>query len=293
MIIGSVVPFNFLVQAGAAELYNYQTGQVENQSCAQSGVDDQNYRQATSSKKHFYSGGWSLTLGVSGAVGPKYDGSSSYEFQGEPEFSLDKAGEVEPFSSRNDNPSITLFGWQRFSMGLVGKIITQRDSDTSRDLRGLSTVKWGGEIGGFAMLYPIDGLRLYGELRHGIRSHSATTADLAADLYQNITPKVQVSAGPRAFYATKDYFKTYYGVSNSQSLETGLSPYDPDGGWGAIGLGGAVTWKTTDKITTSLFGEYSRLRGPAANSSLVEQRGSKDQLTVGISASYRFDFNLR
>lgn len=293
MIIGSVVPFTMLASAGAAELYNYQTGRVESQSIDQSGVDVQNYRQTTMAKKHFYSGGWSLTLGVSGAVAPKYDGSSSYEFQVDPIFSLDKSGDANSFSSRNDNPSITLFEWQRFSMGLVGKVLSQRDSETSRDLRGLSTVKWGGEIGGFAMLYPIDGLRLYGELRHGIRSHSATTADLAVDVYKNITPKVQLSAGPRAFYATKDYFKTYYGVSNSQSLETGLSPYDPDGGWGAIGVGGAVTWKTTDKITTSLFGEYSRLRGPASRSSLVEQRGSKDQFTVGVSASYRFDFNLR
>jgi outer membrane scaffolding protein for murein synthesis (MipA/OmpV family) len=32
--------------------------------------------------------------------------------------------------------------------------------------------------------------------------------------------------------------------------------------------------------------------GPAADSSLVKERGSPDQFTVGVSASYRFDFKM-
>ena len=56
--------------------------------------------------------------------------------------------------------------------------------------------------------------------------------------------------------------------------------------------GGAITWKATDNVTASLFTEYSRLMGPAADSTIVKERGSRDQLTVGVSTSYRFDFNL-
>jgi outer membrane scaffolding protein for murein synthesis (MipA/OmpV family) len=57
-------------------------------------------------------------------------------------------------------------------------------------------------------------------------------------------------------------------------------------------VGGAVTWKTTEKITTSAFVEYSRLLGPAADSSIVRQGGSADQVLVGASATYRFDFSM-
>lgn len=32
--------------------------------------------------------------------------------------------------------------------------------------------------------------------------------------------------------------------------------------------------------------------GPAADSGLVNERGSKSQFTVGVSAAYRFDFSL-
>jgi outer membrane scaffolding protein for murein synthesis (MipA/OmpV family) len=41
-----------------------------------------------------------------------------------------------------------------------------------------------------------------------------------------------------------------------------------------------------------LFGEYSRLMGPAADSSLVQERGSRDQFMIGVSTSYRFDFSM-
>jgi len=38
--------------------------------------------------------------------------------------------------------------------------------------------------------------------------------------------------------------------------------------------------------------EYRRLLGPAADSSLVQERGSRNQVLVGLSATYRFDFTL-
>jgi outer membrane scaffolding protein for murein synthesis (MipA/OmpV family) len=71
-----------------------------------------------------------------------------------------------------------------------------------------------------------------------------------------------------------------------------LSPYTPDGGVGSVGVGGEIDWKTTDKLTTSVFAEYARLTGPAADSSLVEERGSPNQYLFGVSATYRFDFHL-
>jgi outer membrane protein len=92
--------------------------------------------------------------------------------------------------------------------------------------------------------------------------------------------------------ASADYFDTYYGVDAEESAASGLSEYDPGGGFRAAGVGGAITWKATDKVTASLFGEYARLLGPAADSSLVKERGSKDQFMVGLSTTYRFDFTV-
>jgi outer membrane protein len=236
-------------------------------------------------------GDWSLTLGASGYVAPRFQGANSLAFNAVPMISLGRSGKGAPFSSRNDNISVAFFDNGFFRAGPVGKILFER-SDNDRDLRGLGTVRWGGVVGGFFDLYPSDWLRFRTEIRQGIRAHSGVVADLSADAFRDIAPGLQLSGGPRLSLASSSYYRAYFGVNPAQSAASGLQIYRPGSGVRALGFGGALTWKATDKVTTSLFAEYSRLLGPAADSSLVRQRGSVNQFTIGASATYRFDFSL-
>ena len=238
------------------------------------------------------SGDWHLTVGATGMVAPSFEGSKDLMFKASPIISLGKAGPEARFSSRNDNISLALIDAGGFRGGVAGKLIFGRDEDDDDDLRGLDPVRFGGEIGGFAEIYPTDWLRVRGEVRQGIRSHGGVVAEISADAFQDVSPSVRVSAGPRLSFASADYFDAYYGVDADDAAGSGLGRYSPDGGLKSIGVGGAIDWKATDRITTSVFGEYSRLLGPAADSSLVEERGSPNQLTIGVSARYRFDFTL-
>ena len=248
--------------------------------------------QVMTTIKSWISGDWSLTVGGSGSVAPRYLGASgALAFYGQPIVSLSKSGRGAPFSSRNDNISFALFDNSVFRAGPVGKILFSRQ-DNDRDLRGLGTVPWGGEVGGFVDIYPTSWLRLRGEVRHGFRAHTGVVADLSADAFYDYTPNLRFSAGPRLSYASQDYFKSYFGVNAAQSAASGLAVYSPIGGIKSFGFGGAVTWKTTEKLTTSVFAEYTRLTGPAADSSLVKQRGSENQYMIGVSATYRFDFKM-
>jgi outer membrane protein len=241
----------------------------------------------------WFSGDWYLKLGGSVLHAPKFEGASGRSFAFQPMISVGKAGgRSARFSSRNDNISLAFVDTGTFRAGAAGKLIFERDGDTDDRLAGLSPVEFGGEIGGFAEVYPTESLRLRAEIRHGIRSHDGVVADLSADFFHDVTPSVQVSGGPRASWASQDYYEAYYGVDAAESVVTGLSAYSPDSGIKSVGVGGAVTWKTTDQLTTSVFAEYDRLMGPAADSSLVREGGSRDQLTVGASAVYRFDFRL-
>ena len=158
--------------------------------------------------------------------------------------------------------------------------------------KGLDPVRFGAEIGGFAEIYPTDWLRVRGEIRHGVRSHSGVVADVAVDAFLDVTPSVRMSGGPRLSFASADYLESYYGVNATELAKSGLSEYHPDGGVKSIGIGGAYDWKATEKLTTSVFSEYSRLLGSAADSSLVKERGSPNQFTFGVSAAYRFDFTM-
>ncbi|MCO6180913.1 MipA/OmpV family protein [Ciceribacter sp. RN22] len=240
----------------------------------------------------FWSGDWSLTVGGSLAHGPAFEGAKDRKFLFSPVISLGRQGQAPRFSSRNDSAGLTLYENDFIRTGLAGKLITGRNEDTSTDLKGLSEVKFGAEVGGFIDVYPIDNVRARAELRHGIRSHTGTVADLSVDAFTDITPQVRISGGPRATYATSEVGRAYYGVDASEALASGLALYAPASGWQSVGVGGAVTWKATENIETSAFIEYKRMVGVAANSSLVRQKGSPDQLLIGVSATYRFDFSL-
>lgn len=240
----------------------------------------------------WWSGDWYLKVGGSAFVAPRYQGDDSYLFQGKPIISLGRADQTVRFTSRNDNPSFSVYDNGAIRAGIVGKLVLPRDKDTSSDLKGLDPVKLGLEAGAFTEVYPTDWMRFRTEVRRGIRSHDGIVADVSADAFMDMTDTVRVSAGPRATFATDGYMDAYYGVSAKESSKSGLKKYNADGGVQSAGLGAAIDWKATEKVDTSLFAEYSRLLGSAADSSLVRERGAKDQFVIGVSATYRFDFRL-
>jgi outer membrane protein len=248
--------------------------------------------QDSASGSSWFSGDWSLTVGAAIFGAPDYEGSDQLSLSGMPLVSLGRRGSVKRFSSLNDSASFAIIDTGVFRIGPAAKVLLPRDDGDSDDLRGLDDVPWGIEAGAFADIYPVDWLRLRAEVRHGIHAHHGVVADFAADAFTNVMPNVRLSGGPRLALATAGYFDAYYGVDAEEAIDSGLSEYDPGGGLRSAGLGGAVTWEATDKITTSIFAEYSRLLGPAADSSLVEERGSANQFKIGVSATYRFDFSL-
>jgi len=240
----------------------------------------------------WFSGDWYLKVGAAGFTAPKFEGDDAYELTFSPIISLGKIGGEARYTSRNDNISLGLIDTGAFRTGIVGKFVPSRDDGDSSDLAGLDPIEFGVEVGGFAEFYPTDWLRVRGELRRGFRAHEGVVGDVAVDAFADITPEVRVSGGPRVSFASADYFDAYYGVTPAESAASGPAPYSPGSGMKSVGVGGAIDWKTTEKLTTSVFAEYSRLTGPAADSSLVRERGSPNQYMLGVSATYEFDFHL-
>lgn len=241
----------------------------------------------------WFAGDYSLHLGVAGFAAPSFEGADELGFYGAPVISINRVGQVERFSSRNDSASFAILDTGSFRLGPAANLVLGRDADG--DLKGLDDVDFGVELGAFAEFYPLDWLRVRGEVRQAIGAHEGLVADLSADAFWDISETVRISGGPRISFASEEYFDAYYRVTAAQAA---LAPkinnaYDPDGGGlKSIGVGGAITWKATDRITTSVFAEYWRLQDQAADSSIVKEIGSADQFLFGLSATYRFDFSL-
>ena len=155
------------------------------------------------------SGGWSLTLGASGYFAPEYEGDDKMVFMAVPLVSLGRTDTITKFSSRNDNISLGLIDNGTVRAGIAGKILFGRDEDDSDDLIGLDPVRWGGELGLFAEVYPTDWLRLRGELRHGIRTTTLVGASRPTPLRCH-TDHPRVGRTPRLL-RSEDISTLYWG----------------------------------------------------------------------------------
>jgi hypothetical protein len=156
----------------------------------------------------WFSGNWYLKVGGAVLHKPKFEGADGRSFAFQPMISLGKAGgNSARFTSRNDNISLAFVDTGTFRAGAAGKLVFRRDGDTDGRLNGLSPVRFGGELGGFAEVYPTDNLRMRGEVRHGIRSHSGVVVDLSADLFHDVTDTIQISAGAARVLGVQQLFR--------------------------------------------------------------------------------------
>ena len=126
-------------------------------------------------------------------------------------------------------------------------------------------------------------------MRQGIGGHHGLVSDLTADLVVPVTPQLTLSGGPRLTLASAAATSPYFSITPGQSVASGLPVYDAGGRLRSLGAGAQARYEWSKAWATHLFVEYERLAGDAANSPLVVQRGSRDQIQVGIGATYSFD----
>lgn len=97
-----------------------------------------------------------------------------------------------------------------------------------------------------------------------------------------------VAIGPRLTVVDDKYNQTYFGVTAIQSARSGLRQYKADGGLQSIGIGASAKIPLSDRISGMILVGYDRLTGDAARAPLVEDRGSRNQATVGLGLTYKF-----
>jgi outer membrane protein len=248
-----------------------------------------------------WSGSWTVTAGLGGAYAPVFegakDGVKSSMLSPVPIFSIRRAGTAAPFRSPRDDPSIALIDFSNdfgtWHAGPVAKLVSARKADNFTELNGLGDVKTAYEVGGFVEYFPVKWLRTRIETRQGFGGHGGVTADLSADVIVPLMDRLIISTGPRFTYESTAATAPYFGVTAVQALQSGLPVFNAQGGAHSVGAGTQVTYRLTPQWEARSYVEYQRLLGDAAASPLVTLRGSRNQTTAGIGASYAFDIKIR
>jgi outer membrane protein len=239
------------------------------------------------------SGLWTVTVGANAIGQPAFEGARTTAFTATPILSIDRAGgSSQRFRSQRDSPSIALVDYEGFSAGPAIKLRGARTVNGHPELNGLGDVGLAVEVGGFVQYFPVDWFRLRSEIRRGFGGHDGVVADFSADVIVPVWQRLTFSAGPRFSAQSTAATAPYFGITAAQALASGLPMFDAKGGAHSVGAGSQLRYQITPQWETHAYLEYDRLLGDAAASPLVTQRGSPNQVSFGVGASYAFDIRI-
>jgi outer membrane scaffolding protein for murein synthesis (MipA/OmpV family) len=235
--------------------------------------------------------GWRIDLGAAVLAYPLYPGSKIERVLPIPSIEAHYSDRF--FASVREGVGYNLFRWRGFEAGPVANFAFPRyESDKRAALKGLGNVDLTLEAGGFVRYNFGQYATAKIEARQGLNGHQGLVVDTSLDL--NAPPlfnnRLFLSAGPRLSYYDHSYAQAFFGITPSQSVQSGYAPFRPDDGVKAGG-GLAAVYLITDRVTWTAFGEFGRLSGDIANSPIVRSPyGARNQYTVGSALTYRFRF---
>jgi outer membrane protein len=152
---------------------------------------------------------------------------------------------------------------QSFSLGLFGGYVWQ-DPDEVRRQAG---------VGGWA-LGDVSGV------------YDGWTAGLNAYAMQPVAPQVTLAGGAAFTYGSGNYMDEYFGVTPNDSLASGLPVCAPGAGMRDVRGWATALYHLTPQWHVGAGVMYSRLVGDAADSPIVDGRGSANQWVYGAGALY-------
>ena len=107
-------------------------------------------------------------------------------------------------------------------------------------------------------------------------------------LRTELDPQTFIMPSISTSYASEDYNDSMFSISAAESGLTGLNAYNADSGFKDIGASVIGTRQFNDRWSGTLILSYTKLLEEAADSPIVDVRGSEDQLFSGISINYGF-----
>ncbi|WP_298191349.1 MipA/OmpV family protein [Novosphingobium sp.] len=241
---------------------------------------------------------WTLTVGMVPLVAPAWQGSRDYALSIFPDIRV--AYKDVAFASVQEGFGVNVINRDGWKIGPIARLRFGRRESTggspflvtggSTALRGFGNIGLAGEFGGFVQYSPTRRLALRTELRQGTGGHEGLVAEPSIRFTDRAGP-FRYSLTARSTFASARYTQVYFGVTAQQAARAGLPAYQTGSGLVSAGLGGTLTrplGKRGQHGALTLLAGYDRLGHVVADSTLIRQRGRRDQFTLGLAYGYRF-----
>lgn len=100
--------------------------------------------------------------------------------------------------------------------------------------------------------------------------------------------RVTLGATLSATWASDDYMSNRFGISAEDAGRSALRRYEAGAGFKDAALNLTATYALTKSWSVIAFGGYRRMLGDAADSPVVDERGSRNNGMLGTMINYRF-----
>lgn len=241
---------------------------------------------------------WKITLGAGAMYKPAFVGSKDYQAMAFPDIKVEYKDRF--FASLFEGVGYNVINRDGWRAGPIVKLDFGRTEDDDNPfriagrktnaLRGLGDVDATLELGGFVE-YSIEPFRYTLELRQGVGGHEGLVVETGLN-YMGSTKRlgkpIMYAFGPRATFADSNYNKAYFGITRTQSANSGLAGYSAGSGLVSYGVGGFAVMSVSESVSLGVFGGYDRLGSVAADSPLIKERGDKNQFMGGVRFTYEF-----
>lgn len=241
--------------------------------------------------------GWRYSVGVGALYAPKYLGDDENQLSAIPNLRI--AYEDKFFASLGEGIGYNVISTENWKIGPIVKYDFGRNEDGSNllgtgddtnDLLGLGDVEGTVEIGAY-IEYSFKPITIKGGVRIGLGGHEGLVGEASVEYSNEVNVYGQrfiYSIGPKIKYTDLNYNEAFFNVNAAQSATSGLGVYDAGDATLSYGFGGRLIVPHTKHISTVIFADYTKLGDEIADSSLVSQRGSDTQNTVGLYINYNF-----
>ncbi|WP_409432861.1 MipA/OmpV family protein [Litorimonas sp. RW-G-Af-16] len=243
--------------------------------------------------------GWNVSVGGGALLSPNYLGDDDYALSLVPSIRVTKGDRA--FASVEGGIGYAVIATDNFRAGPLAQVEFGRDEDgggpfrasgdRTTDLIGLGDIDTSISLGGYAE-FDFGKITASAKLGQAISGHDGLTGELGLRYkgrVQGNGPPIIYSFGPSLNFGDATYTNAFFGVTETQSAASGLGVYEASGGVTSYGVSTNVIVPMTRTVTGNIIAQYNRLTGDVADAPLVQQRGSVDQVFLGVIASYRFN----
>lgn len=149
------------------------------------------------------------------------------------------------------------------------------------------------EAGGFIGYEYLNAGRIPWRLRGGINVMSnagivygGARVNATGSLWVPLHHRLYAGAGLGASWVSGSFNRTYFGVTQADAAASGLPAYSPGGGLEQFTGWLALIWQLDKHWYGGAMVYGQRLTGAAADSPIVTQRGTRNQVTYGVGLAY-------